>query len=84
MNIARALMGAPGILLVDEPTAALDHECSAAIVRLIRRVTDEFRVATVMVTPDTAFFPLTDTVASTPDGRLSALQPVRPIPASAL
>ena len=69
-------MGDPAVLLVDEPTAALDHDRSEAIVRLLRRVTDEFGVATVMVTHDTGFVPLTDTVASMRDGRLSALQPV--------
>ena len=84
VNIARALMGEPGVLLVDEPTAALDHERSEAIVRLLRRVTDEFRVATVMVTHDTGFVPLTDTVASMRDGWLSAPQPVSPVPASTL
>jgi putative ABC transport system ATP-binding protein len=78
VNIARALMGDPAVLLVDEPTAALDQERSGTIVRLLRQVTDEFRVATVMVTHDTGFVPLTDTVASMRDGRLSALQPVSP------
>ena len=78
VNIARALMGDPAVLLVDEPTAALDHDRSAAIVRLLRQVTDEFSVATVMVTHDTGFVPLTDTVASMRDGRISALQPVSP------
>jgi len=76
VNIARALMGDPAVLLVDEPTAALDHDRSEAIVRLLRQVTDEFGVATVMVTHDTGFVPLTDAVASMRDGRLSALQPV--------
>ncbi|MFB0836327.1 ABC transporter ATP-binding protein [Arthrobacter halodurans] len=75
VNIARALMGDPRVLLVDEPTAALDHERSASIVRLLRQVTDEFRVATVMVTHDTAFVPLTDAVATMRDGRLAAPTP---------
>jgi putative ABC transport system ATP-binding protein len=83
VNIARALMGNPAVLLVDEPTAALDHDRSEAIVRLLRRVTDEFAVATVMVTHDTGFVPLTDAVASMRDGRLSAPQPVSPAPALA-
>ncbi|AXJ11737.1 ABC transporter ATP-binding protein [Arthrobacter sp. PM3] len=72
VNIARALMGSPAVLLVDEPTAALDHERSDAIVRLLRQVTDEFGVATVMVTHDTHFVALTDAVANMRDGRLSA------------
>lgn len=72
VNIARALMGDPKVLLVDEPTAALDHDRSDSIVRLLRQVTDEFQVATVMVTHDTEFVPLTDAVATMRDGRLTA------------
>lgn len=75
VNIARALMGRPKVLLVDEPTAALDHERSDSIVRLLRRVTDEFGVGTVMVTHDTEFVPLTDAVATMRDGRLAAAVP---------
>ncbi|BCW65218.1 ABC transporter ATP-binding protein [Arthrobacter sp. StoSoilB22] len=71
VNIARALMGSPTVLLVDEPTAALDHERSESIIRLLRRVTNEFRTATVMVTHDTEFLPLTDAVATMRDGRIS-------------
>ncbi|MFT4468948.1 ABC transporter ATP-binding protein [Arthrobacter sulfonylureivorans] len=71
VNIARALMGNPRVLLVDEPTAALDHERSEAVVRLLVQVTREFDVATVMVTHDTEFIPLTDAVATMRDGRLS-------------
>ena len=72
VNIARALMGSPAVLLVDEPTAALDHDRSESIVRLLRRLTDELEVATLMVTHDTEFVPLTDTVATMRDGALSA------------
>ncbi|MEV7648150.1 ABC transporter ATP-binding protein [Arthrobacter sp. NPDC089319] len=72
VNIARALMGSPRVLLVDEPTAALDHERSEAVVRLLVQITREFDVATVMVTHDTEFIPLTDAVATMRDGRLSA------------
>jgi len=71
VNIARALMGRPTVLLVDEPTAALDHERSESIVRLLRRITDEFSTATVMVTHDTEFLPLTDSVATMRDGVIS-------------
>lgn len=72
VNIARALMGEPKVLLVDEPTAALDHERSESIVRLLAEVTREFSVATVMVTHDTEFISLTDSVATMRDGVLGA------------
>ncbi|MBP2412720.1 putative ABC transport system ATP-binding protein [Arthrobacter stackebrandtii] len=78
VNIARALMAQPKVLLVDEPTAALDHARSDSIVRLLREVCDEFNVATVMVTHDTEFVPLTDAVATMRDGVLTA-----PVPADA-
>lgn len=72
VNIARALMGEPRVLLVDEPTAALDHDRSHSIVRLLRSITDDFGVATVMVTHDTEFVPLADAVATMRDGQLTA------------
>lgn len=75
VNIARALMASPKVLLVDEPTAALDHARSDSIVRLLRQVTDEFNVATVMVTHDAEFVPLTDGVATMRDGVLTAPVP---------
>ncbi|WP_425864094.1 ABC transporter ATP-binding protein [Arthrobacter sp. TWP1-1] len=78
VNIARALMAQPKVLLVDEPTAALDHDRSESIVRLLRDVCDEFNVATIMVTHDTEFVPLTDAVASMRDGVLTAPVPALP------
>ncbi|MBF4994318.1 ABC transporter ATP-binding protein [Arthrobacter gandavensis] len=71
VNIARALMGNPSLLLVDEPTAALDHERSASIMKLLREVTEEFKVATILVTHDVEFLPLADVVARMRDGVLT-------------
>lgn len=78
VNIARALMADPKVLLVDEPTAALDHARSESIVGLLRKVSSDFNVATVMVTHDIEFVPMTDAVATMRDGVLSA-----PVPAAA-
>ena len=71
VNIARALMGDPALLLADEPTSALDHERSQEIVDLLREVTREFDVATVMVTHETDLLDSVDATVTMRDGRLS-------------
>ncbi|MDA3645428.1 ABC transporter ATP-binding protein [Saccharopolyspora indica] len=73
VNIARALSGRPAVLLVDEPTAALDHDRGAQIVELLAEVTRQHQVATVMVTHDTEYLDQVDDVVEMRDGRLSAL-----------
>lgn len=70
VNIARALMGSPSILLADEPTAALDAHLSRDIVRLLRELTDDMEVATIMVTHDRSLLNLTDHVIEVRDGRI--------------
>ena len=75
VNIARALIGSPSVLLVDEPTAALDHERSLTVVQLLARLTIEHQVATVMVTHDTEYVPSADAVATMRDGALSRPEP---------
>lgn len=71
VNIARALMGNPVLLLADEPTSALDHERSLEIVELLREVTREFEVASVMVTHETDLLDHMDAVVTMRDGSLS-------------
>jgi putative ABC transport system ATP-binding protein len=70
VNIARALMGEPAVLLVDEPTSALDRERGAAIISLLREVTDDLSLATLMVTHDLQHLHLVDRTVHMADGRL--------------
>ncbi|GAB2506263.1 ABC transporter ATP-binding protein [Nocardiopsis aegyptia] len=72
VNIARALTGAPEVLLVDEPTAALDHERGGAIVDLIADLTARFGLGTVLVTHDTEYLDRADAVWEMRDGRLAS------------
>lgn len=72
VGIARALVTAPALLLVDEPTAALDRARSHEVVRLLAAETHEHGVATVMVTHDHDVLEHCDRVVNMEDGRLSA------------
>jgi putative ABC transport system ATP-binding protein len=71
VGIARALMGRPSLLLVDEPTAALDRARSHEVVQLLARETRRSAVATVMVTHDTDVLERCDRVVKMIDGKLS-------------
>jgi phospholipid/cholesterol/gamma-HCH transport system ATP-binding protein len=52
VGIARAIVGRPEILLWDEPTTGLDPINTAAIERLIHRLSSELEVTSVLVTHD--------------------------------
>ena len=52
VGIARAIVGRPKILLWDEPTTGLDPINTAAIERLIHRLSTELEVTSVLVTHD--------------------------------
>lgn len=70
VNIARALMGEPSVLLVDEPTAALDHERSEAVMGLLAELTHQRGLATVVVTHEREWVPLADRCVVMTDGTL--------------
>ena len=52
--IARSLIGAPALLLADEPTGALDQETSRDIMRLLIQLNVEEELTIVIVTHDAA------------------------------
>lgn len=66
-------MTGPSVLLVDEPTAALDRARSHEIVRLLAREAEQRGVAAIMVTHDHDVLEHCDTVYEMIDGRLAAL-----------
>ena len=74
VGIARALVNAPSLLLVDEPTAALDRRRSHEVVQLLADRAHSANVAVVMVTHDRDVLEHCDRVLEMIDGRLKALE----------
>ena len=52
VGIARAIVGRPAVLLWDEPTTGLDPVNTAAVERLIKRLSDDLEVTSLLVTHD--------------------------------
>jgi putative ABC transport system ATP-binding protein len=68
--IARALVGGPGLVLADEPTAALDKVTGAEVARLLRDLAKSRGVPILMVTHDPRILDIADRVVSMEDGRI--------------
>lgn len=69
--IARSMMNDPSLLLVDEPTSALDRERGRSILDLLRRLTQERDLTTLLVTHDLDHLDEADRVIEILDGRSS-------------
>lgn len=70
VGIARALVTKPAVMLLDEPTAALDTARSHEVVELLAKRARELNIATVMVTHDTSMLDKCDLVFEMNDGQL--------------
>ena len=77
--IARALAGEPGLILADEPTAALDKQTGQEVVRLLRDLAKGRGVPILLVTHDPRILDLADRIVAMEDGRIvqSALEQAR-------
>ena len=67
--IARALIRRPGIILADEPTAALDRQTGREIVDLLHQLAREEGVAILMVTHDNRILDVADRIITLEDGQ---------------
>jgi putative ABC transport system ATP-binding protein len=70
--IARALAGDPGIVLADEPTAALDSSSGHTVMALMQRLAHERDRAVVIVTHDNRMLGYADRIVHIEDGRIGA------------
>ena len=70
MAIARALVNQPRIILADEPTAALDKDSGANVVRLLRQLADERGSAVMIVTHDNRILNVADRIVNMVDGHV--------------
>ena len=68
--IARALAGDPGIILADEPTAALDSQSGRTVMEMLTRLAHERGRAVVIVTHDTRALEYADRIIHIEDGRI--------------
>lgn len=68
--IARALVGNPGLLLADEPTAALDKVTGREVVELMHSIAASRAMTILMVTHDNRILDIADRIIEMDDGRI--------------
>jgi putative ABC transport system ATP-binding protein len=73
VGIARALVGAPRLLIADEPTGNLDSSSAAAIVALLKRLRLARGLTLLVATHDPEVSSIADRVIGLSGGRLKAL-----------
>jgi putative ABC transport system ATP-binding protein len=69
--IARALVAEPALMLCDEPTGNLDSRASDEIAGVLRRASNEWGRAVVMVTHDPRIAAYADRIVFLKDGRIT-------------
>jgi putative ABC transport system ATP-binding protein len=68
--VARALAGAPTVILADEPTAALDSENGHAVMALLAQIARDRNHAVLAVTHDPRTHAYADRIIRIEDGRI--------------
>lgn len=69
--IARAIVSKPSVLISDEATSALDPATTDSIIKLIRELTDEYSLTTILISHQMEVISkVADQVSEIRDGRL--------------
>jgi putative ABC transport system ATP-binding protein len=68
--IARALSGSPGVILADEPTAALDSHSGRKVMEMMRSLARDHGRGVVVVTHDSRVLEFADRIVHMEDGRI--------------
>ena len=79
--IARALAGDPGIILADEPTAALDSHTGRNVIEMMSDLAHKRGRAVVVVTHDSRVLNFADRIVRIEDGAVAATQESETVPA---
>ena len=72
-SIARALAKNPRLLLCDEPTGALDTDTGREVLRLLQQMSREKKRTVVMVTHNSLFADIADTVIRVKNGGIKSI-----------
>ena len=75
--VARALVARPGLVLADEPTAALDRQSGQEVVLLMRELARREGTPILLVTHDPRILDIADRIVAMEDGRIVAAEAVR-------
>jgi putative ABC transport system ATP-binding protein len=70
VSVARALAADPGLVLADEPTAALDKASGHEVVQLLRDLAKSRGVPILLVTHDPRILDIADRIVAMEDGRI--------------
>ncbi|MCX6714742.1 MAG: ABC transporter ATP-binding protein [Candidatus Uhrbacteria bacterium] len=73
VSIARGIVHHPKILFADEPTANLDNESSATVMKLFQQLNKEGQTI-IMVTHEPEYAKLADRIVKIDDGRILSIQ----------
>ena len=72
-SIARAIAKNPKLLLCDEPTGALDTDTGQDVLRLLQNMSREKKRTVVMVTHNSTFADIADTVIRVKNGKIQSI-----------